>query len=80
MDLHRESTVPLSVWFDLESPVRDPVDIKGSQINPKHLTKGTISSTDSEEIRSPSPKPGTHFVYPHPRATVFIENTPEPKS
>ena len=78
VDLHRESTVPLSVWFDFESPVRDPVDIKGSQMNPKHLTKGTVSSTDSEEIRSPSPKPGTHFVYPHPRATVFRENTHEP--
>ena len=58
MDLHRESTVPFSVWFDLESLVRDPVDIKGGQMNPKHLTRGTISSTDSEEIRSPSPKSG----------------------
>ena len=47
-------------------------------MNPKHLTKGTISSTDSEERRSPSPKPGTHFVCPHPRVTVFRENTPEP--
>ena len=47
-------------------------------MNPKHLTKGTISSTNSEEIRSPSPKPGTHFVYTHPRATVFMENTPVP--
>ena len=61
VDLHRESVVPLSVWFDLESHVRDHVDIKGSQMNPKHLTKGTISSTDSEEIKSPSPKPGTHM-------------------
>ena len=78
VDLHRESVVPLSVWFDLESPARDHVDIKGSQMNPKHLTKGTISSTNSEEIKSPSPKPGTHFVYPHPRVTVFRENAPEP--
>ena len=46
VDLDRESIVILSVWFDLESHVRDPVDIKGSQMNPKHLTKGTTSSTD----------------------------------
>ena len=78
VDLHRESTVPLSVWFDFESHVCDLVDIKGSQMNSKNLTMGTFSSTDSEEIRSPSPKPGTHFVYPHPRATVFKEDTPEP--
>ena len=71
VDLHRESTVPLSVWFNFESLVLDPVDIKGSQMNPKHLTKGNMSSTDSEEIKFPSPKPGTHFVYPRPRATVF---------
>ena len=40
VDLHRESTVPLSVWFHFESRVRDHVDIKGSQMKPKHLTKG----------------------------------------
>ena len=56
VDLHRESIVPLPVWFDFESPVRDPVDIKGSQMNPRHLTKGNISSTNSEEIKSPSPR------------------------
>ena len=50
VDLHRESAVPTSVWFNFDSPVRDPVDIKGSQMNPRHLTKGNISSTDSEEI------------------------------
>ena len=44
VDLYRESTVPISVWFNFESPVRNPVDIKGSQMNPRHLTKGTISS------------------------------------
>ena len=38
VDLHRESTVPLSVWFDFESHVRNPVDIKGSQMNHEHLT------------------------------------------
>ena len=76
VNLHRDSIVPISVWFNFESPVHDPVDIKGSQMNPRHLTKGTISSTDSEEIISP--KTNTHFVYPHPRATVFREDTPEP--
>ena len=76
MDLHRESTFPISVWFNFEFPVRNPVDIKGSQMNLRHLTKGTISSTDSEEISSP--KTNTHFVYPHPRATVFREDTHEP--
>ena len=67
VDLHRESTVPLSVWFNFESHVRGHVDIKGSQINPKHLTKGTFSSTDSEEIRS------LHQIHVHILYTLTLE-------
>ena len=29
VDLHRESTIQLSVWFNFEFHVRDPIDIKG---------------------------------------------------